>query len=161
MSALLPAGVDGRGLKIRFGELIDRAGGLEAAAGFCRPGKSTLHRYQSTAAADAECFAPIDVVRDLERLVGAPIVTHFLASEADHVLIAKPRLSAVATGDVHAAIARCVRECGEAQSTTLMAMADQKLSHAEAVEALREIDDAIESKLMLRALLVQLRDDDG
>ncbi|WP_267396973.1 MULTISPECIES: hypothetical protein [unclassified Sphingomonas] len=84
MSAAPSTALHGRKLKIRFGELVAMAGGLEAAEGFCRVGKSTLARYYSLAPADAECFAPIDVVRDLERLVGEAPVTSHLCVEAGH-----------------------------------------------------------------------------
>jgi len=161
MSALLKSGVDGRALKIKTADLIERVGRLVAAAGFCRVSKTMLARYGSEGVADRDCFAPIDVVRDLERLVGDPIVTRFLAEEAGHVLIPRPRFEGVTVGDVQAAIGACAFEHGEAVSTTLSALADGRVTGGEARRIIKEIDDSIQTKLMLRALVEQAAEDDA
>lgn len=94
MTIFASAAVKSRMLKLKFGELLGRIGSLDDAVPFCRVGKSTLARYASTGGADAEFFAPIDVVRDLETLAGAPIVTSILCEAADGVFVPVPSVAA-------------------------------------------------------------------
>lgn len=66
--------------------LIEGVGGVEAAAGFCRAGKSQLSDYQNK---NKLAFIPIDVIADLEQLTD-PVVTRQLASQAGYALVKLP-----------------------------------------------------------------------
>lgn len=155
MTVVASTAVKGRMLKIKFGELLARAGGLEASASFCRVGKSTLARYASTSPADAECFAPIDVVRDLEALVGEPIVTATLCSMADGVFVALPPEPAT-RGDLLQLMAAQAKEQSDVTSAICAALADGTVTPAEAAIALAEQEQVIRLAATLRAELMTI-----
>ena len=155
MSVVASSAVKGRMLRIKFGELLARAGGLEAAASFCRVGKSTLARYASTAAADAECFAPVDVVRDLEALVGEPIVTATLCSMADGVFVALPPAPATRV-DLLQLMAAQAKEQSDVTSAICIALSDGTMTPAEAAVALAEQEQVIRLAAALRAELMTI-----
>lgn len=155
MSALVAAAVRGRMLKLAFGELVARCGGVEAAAGFCRVSKSTLARYYSLGQPDAECFAPVDVVRDLEALVGEPIVTRSLATMADHALLRIPSLPA-RRADLLAILAEASAEHAQLTQKVCAALADGKVESAEAAAMLAEIDDNFRVLATMRAAIATI-----
>jgi hypothetical protein len=142
-----------RALKIKFKALIVAVGGIEEAERLCRVGKSTLARYYSLHDEHADMFAPIDVVRDLEEVAGDPIVTRYLAQEANQLLIAAKPLTGVTIGNLHTAIADCAREGTEATASLLIALADGKVCERDAETTEREIDDAIAKLMTLRAMV--------
>ncbi|WP_430636387.1 hypothetical protein [Sphingomonas hankookensis] len=94
MTTLASRAVKGRMLKERTGELLAAVGGLEAAASYCRVSKTQLGRYASLSPADADTFAPIDVVRCLETAAGQPIVTEHLAADAGGAFVVIPQARA-------------------------------------------------------------------
>ena len=151
MSVITSDAVKGRMLKIKFGELVGRIGGLEAAASFCRVGKSTLARYASIVQADAECFAPIDVVRDLEALAGEPIVTATLCAMADGVFVAIPNTPA-GTGDLLAMMSALSGEFNDTTRVVCAGLADGKFCPVDAAKLERELDDVIRVAVGMRAL---------
>lgn len=73
--------------------LIEKAGGLEAAATRTRVGKSQLHEYGNP---DKRDFIPIDVVADLEADVGEPIVSRALAHTAGFALVREAHHDSIA-----------------------------------------------------------------
>jgi len=143
--------VKGRMLKIKFGELVSKTGGLEAAASFCRVGKSTLARYASNVQADAECFAPIDVVRDLEALAGEPVVTATLCAMADGVFVSVPN-TPVTTGDVLGMMAALSGEFNDTTRVVCAGLADGNFCAVDAAKLERELDDVIRVAVGMRAL---------
>jgi hypothetical protein len=68
--------------------LVSRLGGAEAAALVCRYQKSALAEGYDLHRPDRSL--PIDVVADLERAAGAPVVTRVLAGLAGHALVPLP-----------------------------------------------------------------------
>lgn len=138
-------------LKIKFGELVGRIGGLEAAASFCRVGKSTLARYASIVQADAECFAPVDVVRDLEALAGEPIVTATLCGMAAGVFVTVPNTPA-GTGDLLATMSALSGEFNDTTRVVCAGLADGKFCPVDAAKLERELDDVIRVAVGMRAL---------
>ncbi len=68
---------DRNALKTAFKQVVVMLGGLEAAASCTRVAKSQLSEYGSVQA--DERHAPIDVVLDLERIAGEPLITAALA----------------------------------------------------------------------------------
>lgn len=151
MSMIASDAVKGRMLKIKFGELVSRCDGLEAAASFCRVGKSTLARYASIVPADAECFAPIDVVRDLEALAGEAIVTSTLCVMADGVFVAVPSMPAT-TGDLLAMMAALSGEFNDTTRAVCNGLADGNFCAVDAEKLERELDDVIRVAVGMRAL---------
>lgn len=151
MNVIASDAVKGRMLKIKFGELVGKIGGLEAAASFCRVGKSTLARYASNVQSDAECFAPIDVVRDLEALAGEPVVTSTLCAMADGVFVAVPNTPA-ATGDILAMMSALSGEFNDTTRVICAGLADGNFCAVDAAKLERELDDVIRVAVGMRAL---------
>jgi hypothetical protein len=151
MTIIASHAVKSRMLKLKFGELLGRIGSLETAAPFCRVGKSTLARYASTASADAEAFAPIDVVRDLEALAGEPIVTATLCEAADGVFVPVPSGPA-STGDLLAMMSTLSGEFNDTTRAVCTGLADGKFCVADAEQLERELDDTIRVAVGMRAL---------
>jgi hypothetical protein len=151
MNVIASDAVKGRMLKIKFGELVGKIGGLEAAASFCRVGKSTLARYASNVQSDAECFAPIDVVRDLEALAGEPVVTSTLCAMADGVFVAVPNTPA-ATGDLLAMMSALSGEFNDTTRVICAGLADDNFCAVDAAKLERELDDVIRVAVGMRAL---------
>jgi hypothetical protein len=147
--------IKGRMLKIAFGELVGAANGLEAAATICRVGKSTLARYASLSPDDAACFAPVDVVRDLEELTGQAIVTRKLAQLAALALFELPD-ALPDVGDLLVISARLAKEHGEVAAAIINSLEDRKVTKSEARECRSEVADAIRLLVTLDATLAQI-----
>lgn len=79
-----------RSLKDATKELIERVGGFESAANFCRVQSTTLQRYTSENAEYADRFITVDVVEALEQEAGEAIVTEYLAEKAHCLLWEMP-----------------------------------------------------------------------
>ncbi len=76
-------------LKRRTDQLIDSCGGLVAASAETRAGKSSLANYADSRdhGAAANLWAPIDIIADLEKAAGEPLVTKELARLAGYELL--------------------------------------------------------------------------
>lgn len=68
-------------------DLVSAAGGPRRCQGITRGTESLLSRY---GARQEEVFAPIDVIADLEKDAGEPIVTRVLAELSGHLLVPVP-----------------------------------------------------------------------
>lgn len=79
-------------LKRRTDQLIDSCGGLVAASAETRAGKSSLANYADSRehGAATNLWAPIDVIIDLEKAAGEPLVTKEMARLAGYDLIPMP-----------------------------------------------------------------------
>ncbi len=71
-------------LKASVAELVDHVGGLKRAADLTDRSVAQMARYTDDHHPDQ---MTVNQVRLLEREAGQPIVTRFLAAEADHVLL--------------------------------------------------------------------------
>ena len=96
-----------RALKTLFRELVDRAGGVDAAAACTRVARASLSNYGNP---HHPSFAPIDVVARLETLVGEPLITTCLARRAHCALVP---VEPVREGDLSMLLAHVGRESGE------------------------------------------------
>jgi hypothetical protein len=78
-----------RRLKRRTDQLIDACGGLVAASAETRAGKSSLANYADSREHGAACnlWAPIDIIADLEKAAGEPLVTRELARLSGYDLL--------------------------------------------------------------------------
>jgi hypothetical protein len=151
MTMIASEAVKSRMLKLKFGELLGRIGSLENAVPFCRVGKSTLARYASTGSADADFFAPIDVVRDLEALAGSPIVTSILCDAADGVFVPVPSAPA-SGGDLLAMMSALSGEFNDTTRAICSGYVDGKFCVDDAEKLERELDDTIRVAVNMRAL---------
>lgn len=140
-------------LKAATSEMIKGVGGLEAAALFCRVGKSALSDNQSPNKPDS--FVALDVVADLEPLArardGWPHVTQALCRQLGGVFVAEPDVPP-SEGDVLAVLADASREFADVTQVVCAGMADGKFDAADAEKLERELDDVIAKAVGMRAL---------
>lgn len=140
-------------LRLRTSELIRRVGGLAKAAKLCRVSKSALARYGSTNPDDAECFVPIDVVKDLERHAGAPIVTAELCLLAGGSFVAHPEMMP-SRQDLLVQIAAQAKEQSDLTTAICLAVADGEVTRDEAALALLEQEEILRLGAAMRARLL-------
>jgi hypothetical protein len=124
-----------RALKTLFHALIDACGGLHAAAACTRVGPSQLANYYDM---KTDQFAPIDVVADLERVVGQPLVTAELARRAGWHLVPDKDDAA---GHLAQSIARLTRDASEACGAYVEAASDGNIDAGEAEGLERRLAD--------------------
>jgi hypothetical protein len=145
---------DKQALKRETRALIKAAGGLEAAATLCRPGKTQLGNYQSF---NADDYMPIDVVADLEAVThgtaGWPILTRRLATMAGGAFVELPEPDAMDRGWYAELGTLAADQAGISQRICMAVSNDDDVDAAE-VKKLRLIeacDDAILHLVNLRA----------
>ena len=137
------------GLKSSFRALVSRFGKQDHAASVTRVGQPELSRYASAKPEDAERFAPIDVIADLEHEVG-PVVTAELARLANCALVPMPAI--VRTGNPLGRVtAQAMKETSEVFAKLGQALDDGKLSTEEGRVLDDEIDEAIVKLMALKA----------
>ena len=136
-------------------DLVKAAGGFDAAAGFCRIGKSQLSDACSVHHADK--WLPVDVVADLQRVTrgqpGWPFVARQLAEREALVLVALPDVS---TGpDFPHHLAQLAKEGGELMAKLATALADGKVCAADAATLglVREAADVVRVAVAIQAAL--------
>ncbi len=124
-----------RQAKVAFVLLVEVLGGLEAAAGVARRGRSVLQEYGSLH--HPERFAPLDVVMRLEAVAGQPLVTEVLARAAGFGLAGD---DAEAEGCEIAALRGAVRTAADFQAEAFDAAADGQVDDAEGHRLERVMD---------------------
>lgn len=138
-----------RHLKAATHALYAQFGGQDSASLFTRVSQQTLSRYSCFGDDNAERFAPIDVVADIETELGNPIVTRALAGLSDHLLIKRP--VAVSTKSDNAReLGVVAKECGEVVSAFAESVADDQITHEEAKRVRKE---AMETMAVMAALV--------
>jgi hypothetical protein len=143
---------DQRALKALFRALVDCCGGFDAAAACTRVKSSQLHNYTDMR---SDQFAPVDVVADLERVAGEPLVTAELARRAGWLLMPLP---AEGEGRLSQSIAHLARETGEACASFVEAMGnDGRIDPAEGERIERELADVARVVGQALAALKQAR----
>lgn len=141
-------------LKAATRELVKQAGGVDAAAGITRPGRSTLSDYGNPGHEDV--FMPADVIADLEAATGLPAVTGILARLQGYEL-----MRVEFGGDVDPKWAERLASVGK-EIAEVFAKSGQALANGGDIDAgeirtldlIRECDEALTSVASLRALLV-------
>ncbi len=128
-------------LKFAFRQLLKMAGGQEAASFITRGKHQTLNRYGNVN--EEDCHAPVDVIADLEREVGEPVVTKLLADMAGYIVIKKSVVAADANLVSHLSNLAC--ESGHAIQAIAEGIADQDLSEAELARIVKEARDLREA----------------
>lgn len=149
-------------LKEATAEMIKGCGGLEAAAGLCRVGKSKLSENQSINAEDS--FAGIDVVFDLEdksrSRPGWPHVTRFLCRRMGGAFVELPRYDDP-RGDVSASAAKHAKEASEVTTRLFEAAAAGGLTREtiKKFDLIREAREAVEASVQLLAELEAIEEE--
>jgi hypothetical protein len=148
---------DDQALKQKYARLVRAAGGVDAASENSRP---DMRRHSDYQRPDLATFAPIDAVRDLERIThgtpGFPIVTRYLAQLSGYTLVKLPDVSGVCTADLHGALATAMKESSDLHAGLIEALRDGKVTPAEARAQLQDCLDAAEAAMTLHALLTNI-----
>lgn len=143
-------------LKSVTAEMIKGLGGVEAAAGFCRVGKSALSDNQSVNKPDS--FVALDVVASLEPLTrersGWPHVTQELCRRMGGVFVAVSEPDTCRNPDQLATmLARLSSEMNDTTGAVCRSLGDGRLSSDERVAIEAELDDVIRVAVEMRAIV--------
>lgn len=139
-------------LKRATGETIKGVGGLEAAASFCRVGKSALSDNQSVNHADS--YIAIDVLADLEPLArersGWPHVTRALCRRMGGVFVPQPEVQSTGA-DLLQLLAGHAQESADVSRAICEGMADGKVCPIDARKIRTEVAQAMELLALIDA----------
>jgi NTP pyrophosphatase (non-canonical NTP hydrolase) len=117
--------------------LIERAGGLDAAAAATRVGRSQLANYYSP---HHDQFAPVDVVARLEDIAEEPMLTEELLRRRG-LVASKPQGSASAS--IHTGLAALAGEMCELHRAYAEGLADGQLCDKDRAAMERELQDVM------------------
>lgn len=141
-------------LKRATAETIKGVGGLEAAASFCRVGKSTLGDNQSVNHEDS--FIALDVIADLEPLArersGWPHVTRALCRRMGGVFVRQPEVQA-SGADLLQLLGAHAQESADVSRAICEAVADGKVCATDARRIRVEVAQAMELLALVDAEL--------
>lgn len=126
-------------LKAAFRRLLKAAGGQEAAEMVTRGRHQTLNRYGNPK--EEDCFAPIDVIADLEREIDEPVVTQHLAEMNGYMLVKKSAVSADANLLTH--VSALAGESGQAVQAAIEALSDGRDTEEELLRIIKEGKEAV------------------
>lgn len=148
-------------LKAATSDMIKGVGGLEAAAGFCRVGKSQLADYGSPSRPDS--FVPADVIADLEPLAreraGWPHVTQALCRRMGGVFVALPEVPP-SSGRLLELMSSLSGEFNDATGTVCRGLADGDFCAVDAGQLEHDLDDVIRVAVSMRALARSIKGGD-
>jgi hypothetical protein len=135
-------------LKSKCRELVGLFGSQENAATPTRVEQTDISDYCSPNRLWR--FMPVDVVMDLESIVGTPLVTAMLAANINHALVPLPLIAAQRT-PLGRVTAQAMKETSEVFARLGGFLDDGVLDSAEGAQLDREIDEAILKLLALKA----------
>jgi len=142
-------------LKALTRNLIERVGGLDAAASCTRVGRSQLANYCSP---HHDHFLPIDILQRLEKVAEDATLTEELLRH--HGLVATRPQGSTSTGSVLAGLALLAAEMSDLHRASAEGLADGELCRDDKIRIERELQDVIRqaSGLMadLHARLAQM-----
>lgn len=151
-------------LKAASAEVVKGAGGYEAAALFCRLGKTRLQQVCDSAnPAHAHEFMPLDVLLDLEPLAqnrpGWPHVTRMLAKAQGFTLFREPAVEPDFSG-WHGQMGDLAEHSGGITAGLCAALKDRRITPDEITgfELIEQADALIADAVRLRAMLIAVRD---
>lgn len=134
-------------VKAAIAALITEAGGVPLVQVKLGMGTSQVYAYTDPQAADEITFAKVAALT----AASCSAAAEYLCALAGGAFLP----GAPPEGDIRALTAESVREHGEAIATLLEHMSDGKLSADEARSALPDLDQAVQSLMALRALLLE------
>lgn len=149
MASALSTSARNRRLKIAFGELVHAVGDDSDAANITRVGRSTIARYRSLAPADADFFAPVDVVYDLERVAGVPLVTKLLCELGGGTFEGLPE--AKPASDALTGLHNLSTEFNDVTGAICEGLKDGNLCDTDREAIVRELDQLLQRVTELRA----------
>jgi hypothetical protein len=142
-----------RALKRATVETLKGVGGVDAAANYCRPGKSQLSDYGNENRPDS--FMPLDVIADLEPLArdreGSPHITHLLCQLMGGVFVAVPD-TPVTTGRLLETMAALHSEFSQVTQAVCAGLADHDFCALDAARLESELEDVIRVAVTMRAM---------
>ncbi len=144
MTARLHARRVYNGAKTAFRLLVDRCGGPNSAERISRVSQTQISRYGDLSEEHASYFAPLDVVLDLESHCDAPIVSEYLAETAGYVLVPMPKAKTPDSATLVARVSDMLREVSDVSGGVAEALADDRITRAEAKALHREVREAMQ-----------------
>lgn len=148
---------DPGGLKRQIELLVARLGGLEEAAAASEGLVSKSHLHRAGDPDKPRVQLAVDVLLKLEREAGEPVVTAWHLRELGWGLF--PIEIEGGNGDaLSRELAAACREAGEVAAVIVEAMADGRITRAEAGPALEEIDRCLNAFGRLRARVQALHE---
>lgn len=124
-----------RRLKTAWKALVQDLGGVEATAAATRAGRTLASDYGNVA---SDRYVPVDIILDAEIIAGTPHVTAALAALQGYALVPRQADPAAQIATLLAAVGR---ESGEVFASAAVALADGKLTSAEALSLVGELAD--------------------
>lgn len=134
--------------------LIELVGGVEAAAHYCRIGKSQLSDCCNP---NIPAFLPSDVIEDLEAIAGDPVLTRHLARVAEYLLVPQPQGGDDPDGLMQS-VTEITAELGDVAHAVRAGLTDGKVSRGEAITAIEQLDDLDQASARLRSKLLRIVD---
>lgn len=116
--------------------LVQSLGGVDAAAGVTRVGRSQLSDYGLLT---SDKFCPVDVLMDMEHVAATPVITSMLARIAGFSLVRI--LPARAKNELAALLARIGKDTGDLFATAAHALGHKTPTPVERRNLLRELED--------------------
>ncbi|HEY4344394.1 MAG TPA: hypothetical protein VGN05_08605 [Parvibaculum sp.] len=128
-----------RSLKHAVANLIAEFPSVEQASRFCRAQASSLSGYANPN--QMERIVPVDVVLDLERKLGRPVVTEFVAARLGYSLVPLPKVRD--SDPLGQRIRRIVKEGSKVFVDAADALEDGEITTDEAVILVAAVERAI------------------
>lgn len=131
--------VEYNAIKAATRKLVEMNGGQEPAADATRVSHQHVQRYASTS---DPSFMPADIIADLERVCGAPVLTERLARLQGYVLQRIPQAGNSTDGNWVEMLTAFVREGSDVEIGLAEASADGEVDEDEAAALIGEIHEA-------------------
>lgn len=146
-------------IKAAVRRLVGRAGGLESAASITRVSHASLGYYGDVNKPGQNM--PVDIVADLEKDVGEPVVTRELARLGGYDLVPVTKAAPIAPSDPGQMMLRLMTEMGELSKSIDAMEADGRRTPNEMQTCLKELDDLIAQANACRDRLCQMKNGEG
>lgn len=133
-------------LKAAARRAVQLAGGVSSAEHITRVRAPALSKFQSPS---DEQFMPADVILDIERDIGSPVVTATLAAMQGYRLVRDDGAEGEGGVPGMAEMARLIKESADVTTALAEALEDGRIDRAEALGIAREVEENV---LVLRRL---------
>ncbi|WP_319532836.1 phage regulatory CII family protein [uncultured Cohaesibacter sp.] len=143
-------------LRRRCRELIKKGGGIECSAETTRVNQAQMGRYGLAHGAD---WMPVDVVADLEKDIGEPVVSRALVQAIGYEVIKLPE--GRWEGDINQQLAAMFKEVGEVTQHIGQCLADDGCISADEARQHRlrkEIGDAVQVLVGMDKRIMQIEE---
>ena len=149
----LPKHARERALKQATGELVHVLGGIEGAAASIEKGKSVVGRWANRS--DADHFINVADLVALELLAPRPVVTELLCKLAGGIFVPHVDLAAD-EGSLAWMVMQLSKELGDVSGQMAGALADGRVTPAEATASREQLRDLFEVARRLDAALARI-----